>query len=139
MNNQVLIDTNILIYAIDRDSKFHDEALDLLNQPEVELFTTSKNISEFLVVLTRDPESQLSSLDCLDLMEAMLVDFSILFPSKISLEIMKRLIQKYQPKGLWIHDIEIASIGLAHGIPKIATKNTRDFQRIEEIEVLSKW
>ena len=50
--------------------------------------------------------------------------------------IFQNLISKYNPRGLWIHDVEIASIGLAHGISTIATNNIADFKRIAEIEVI---
>ena len=53
MSDRILIDTNILIYSIDVDSKFHRKSIKLLLNPDNELYTTSKNISEFLVVLTR--------------------------------------------------------------------------------------
>jgi len=42
MNSSVLIDTNILIYAIDADSRFHNGALKLLLDPVLKLFTTFK-------------------------------------------------------------------------------------------------
>ena len=51
--NSLLIDTNILIYAIDEDSKFHLNSKKLIENSNYNLYTTSKNISEFLVVLTR--------------------------------------------------------------------------------------
>ena len=53
MNNSVLVDTNVLIYAIDADSQFHHRALKFLSDPTIQFFITSKNISEFLVVLTQ--------------------------------------------------------------------------------------
>ena len=46
MSNQILVDTNILIYAVDEYSKFHDRAIDLIFNSNYEFFTTSKNISE---------------------------------------------------------------------------------------------
>ncbi|MCU4137425.1 MAG: hypothetical protein MW689_000996 [Thermodesulfobacteria bacterium] len=57
MNKQILVNTNVFIYAIDQDSKFHKQAFKFLsNNKDVELFTTSKNITETLVVLTRDED-----------------------------------------------------------------------------------
>jgi len=46
MNSSVLVDTNILIYGVDVDSQFHDRALNILLDPELRLFTTSKNVSK---------------------------------------------------------------------------------------------
>ncbi|MCI0750669.1 MAG: hypothetical protein L0Y35_02425 [Flammeovirgaceae bacterium] len=46
------------------------------------------------------------------------------------------LILQHQPKGILIHDFEIAAIGMANGVNKIATFNKEDFELITEIEVI---
>ena len=38
MNNSVLVDTNVLIYAIDADSQFHHRALKFLSDPTKRFF-----------------------------------------------------------------------------------------------------
>jgi predicted nucleic acid-binding protein len=50
---------------------------------------------------------------------------------------MSDWIIKYKPKGLLIHDFEIAAIGIANGINRIATFNTEDFKSISEIEAIT--
>ncbi|OCC14784.1 hypothetical protein DBT_1844 [Dissulfuribacter thermophilus] len=52
------------------------------------------------------------------------------------MDVFQKLVRKYNPRGLWIHDVEIASIGMAHGISVIATNNIADFKRIAELEVI---
>ena len=125
-----------MIYAIDADSRFHNSALKLLFDPTVKLFTTSKNLSEFLVVLTRNKEIELSTTECFELLNSVLTDITILYPNPTTFKIFQDLIKNYNPRGLWIHDVEIASIGLAYGILTIATNNIADFKRISEIEVI---
>lgn len=49
--NKILVDTNVLIYSIDEDSKYFDSAQKIFSE-ELELYTTSKNLSEFLTVVT---------------------------------------------------------------------------------------
>ena len=136
MNNSVLVDTNVLIYATDADSQFHDRALRFLLAPTIRLFTTSKNISEFLVVLTRNNEISLSTSECLEILNRLLIDIAILYPNPMTIKVFHDLIRKYNPRGLWIHDVEIASIGITHGISTIATNNIADFKRIDEIEIM---
>ena len=136
MNNSVLVDTNILIYAIDADSQFHHRALNFLCDPTLRFFTTSKNISEFLVVLTRNEEIDISTIECLELLNDLMVDIDILYPNPTTIKLFYNLIRKYNPRGLWIHDLEIASISIAHGISKIVTNNIVDFKRIDEIEII---
>jgi len=47
--------------------------------------------------------------------------------------IFLNLMTRYQPKGLKVHDFEIISIGLAHGVHEVATFNTKDFKSVNEI------
>ncbi len=135
MKDSILVDTNVLIYAVDEDSKFHDGAIKLLSDPELNIFTTSKNISEFLVVLTRHSEIHLSIKECLDLLDSLLVDIIVLYPTQMTAKVFYELLKRYNPRGLWIHDIEIASIAIAYGILTIATNNVADFSRIKELKV----
>jgi len=135
MNNSVLVDTNVLIYAIDADSRFHDRALRFLSDPALRLFTTSKNVSEFLVVLTRNEEIALSPTECLEMLNSLLTNIVILYPYPMTFKVFQDLVRKYKPRGLWIHDLEIASIGIAYGISTIVTNNIADFECITEVEI----
>lgn len=129
----VLIDTNILLYAIDEDSKYFTDVQKFLNDDSIKFYTTSKNISEFLAVITRIPNNSISIQDALKLVEEFQTIFSILYPNEKSNQIFLELLKKYSPIGLKIHDYEIVSIGLANDIKDVATYNTKDFIGIEEI------
>lgn len=131
------MDTNVLVYAIDEDSQFYSQSQDLLFASNYVLFTTSKNLSEFLAVITRDPVVSLSINDALLVLEDFTDIFTILYPTEASFAIFRDLLQNYNPKGLRIHDFEIISIGLAHGINQIATKNIVDFEGIDEISLIT--
>jgi len=136
MENAILVDTNVLIYAVDADSVFHEQAINFLSDSALKLFTTSKNVSEFLVVLTRNSEIELSSSECLDILNSLLSDIVILYPTPASMNVFQALIRKYNPRDLWIHDVEIASIAISHGISVIATNNIVDFKRIDELKII---
>ena len=126
----------MLIYAVDADSLFHEQAINFLSDSALKLFTTSKNVSEFLVVLTRNSEIALSSSECLDIINSLLSDIAILYPTPASMNVFQELIRKYNPRGLWIHDVEIASIAISHGISVITTNNIVDFKRIDELKII---
>lgn len=49
----VLVDTNMLIYAMDKSSIHHDRASEVLLDRNHNLFTTTKNISEFFAVSSK--------------------------------------------------------------------------------------
>lgn len=51
--SKVVIDTNYFLYALDKDSSYHSKVVALLSDPEIELYTTSKNISEYFAVTTK--------------------------------------------------------------------------------------
>ena len=137
MSDRILIDTNILIYSIDVDSKFHHKSIKLLLNPDNELYTTSKNISEFLVVLTRAESIKITVLEALDILSELLINITILYPTEQTQNIFYKLLKKYTPTGLRIHDFEIVSIALANGIKNIATQNISDFKNIEEIKIVT--
>jgi len=137
MNEAILVDTNVMIYAVDVDSQFHQFALNFLLYSDARLYTTSKNLTEFLVALTRSQNMDIDGAKALDVLDGLLPYMQIIYPSSESWGIFAELVRKYRPQGLWIHDIEIASIALANGITKIATKNVGDFSRIHEIEIVS--
>ena len=133
--NNMLIDTNLLVYAIDQDSAFFSQAQNIISDSGVALFTTSKNLSEFLAVTTRIPRNAMPINDALTVINDFLTIFNILYPTEQSYKIFMDLLRKYQPSGIKIHDFEIVSIGLANGINRIATFNQKDFYQIKEIDL----
>ena len=134
--NKIFVDTNILIYSIDEDSKFYSGSQEILFNPNSQLFIPSKNLSEFLSVVTRSPANALSIEDALTAIDDFSNIFTILYPTKISFSVFKKMLQKYKPEGLKIHDFEIVSIVLANEINRIATFNIKDFEIIEEISLI---
>src|SRR5438552_3121525 len=132
---KILVDTNLLIYSIDEDSKFYKKSTDLIYKSDFQLYTSSKNISEFLSVTTASKPYSLSIKDACNLAEGFFDYFEILYPSNQSFAIFRKLILIYSPRGLKIHDYEIVSIALANDIKKIATVNEKDFSDIQEIQL----
>ena len=106
--SRILVDTNILIYSIDEDSKHHLDSQKIMFDSDAELFTSSKNLSEFLSVVTRGPIYSLSTREALIVLEDFMNILTILYPSAISYTIFKEMLQKHQPTGLKIQ------IGRAH-------------------------
>lgn len=135
--NNLLLDTNVLVYAIDVDSKYHRQSLKLLQSKDYNLGTSSKNISELLVVLTRGPLVSINSDEALDVVSNLTSNIQVLYPNLNSSKIFYELIQKYKPSGLRIHDFEIISIGIENDFREFATFNTKDFKLIEEISLYS--
>ena len=135
--SKIFIDTNILIYSIDEDSRFYSKSQAILFDSNFDLYTSSKNLSEFLAVVTRIPVNPLSIENALTVINDFTDIFTILYPTESSFTFFRGMLQKYKPTGLKIHDLEIISIGLSNGINRMATFNTKDFEGIKEIDLIS--
>ena len=134
--SKILIDTNILVYGIDEDSAFFKRARRILEQEINQLVTTSKNLVEFLSVTTKPSGYNLNNETALEIVKEIITGVEIVYPTQESIAIFLDLMRKYQPKGLKVHDVEIISIGLANGLHKVATFNSKDFKTIKEISLL---
>ena len=51
--NEILVDTNIFIYALDKTSVYNKQTEKILTDDKVNLFTTSKNISELFAITSK--------------------------------------------------------------------------------------
>ncbi|TAN00121.1 MAG: PIN domain-containing protein [Chitinophagaceae bacterium] len=129
----LVLDTNILIYALNYDSVNYNSAITFFLNPNYKLFITSKNISEFFGVTSKLKIPYSSSLT---FYKELKNNLTVLFPSEKSLLILETLIQQYQPKGNQVYDIEIVSIMMANNIKYVATFNQKDFKNIHEIQIL---
>ncbi len=129
---KAVLDTNILIYGINEDSKYHEDVRRILADSSFSFFITSKNISEFISVL-----SKFQRFDVIDLeLPTILKKFRVLYPNKKSQKIFLELVDKYLPIGNRVYDMEIVSIMLAHNIQTLFSKNIKDFRDIVEITLL---
>lgn len=133
--SKLLVDTNLLIYSIDQESKYFERTSALFNSNRYSLYTTSKNLSEFLAVTTRLPYNPLTPTKAVRTINSFRQFLMILYPSPESYQIFTELVREYNAIGLKIHDLEIASIAIANDIQRIATINKKDFEYIKEIDI----
>jgi predicted nucleic acid-binding protein len=132
--SKLLLDTNVLIYSIDEGSKYFKQANKIFSK-QLELYTTSKNLSEFLSVVTRIPKNPMSLKDALLVVGDFTDALTVIYPDENSFSIFMDLLKRYQPVGLHIHDYEIISIALSNKTKTIATINKKDFEKVKEIEL----
>ena len=90
--SKLLLDTNVLIYSIDEGSKYFKKSQTILAEHS-ELYTTSKNISEFLAIITRIPTNPLLLNDALLIVEDFTNMMSILYPNEESFLIFQNLLK----------------------------------------------
>ena len=132
--NEILVDTNVFIYALDKKSIYNQQTIKLLNSPNNTLFTSTKNISQlFSIVSKLNLNNDAFNRFYTDLKR----NIEILFPTNESLAIFEKLYLKYNPIGNRVFDIEIVSIMISNDIKYLATFNKKDFMNIKEIELLN--
>lgn len=105
IDGKFIIDTNILIYAIDRSSKFYKFSRELIEDNN-ELIITSKNLAEFVAVLSKMNLYNVIKNE----INKIIQNFNIIYASKKSIEIFVGMIEQYKPSGNRVYDFEIVSI-----------------------------
>src|SRR6056297_1777406 len=133
--NNVLLDTNVLIYSIDQDSRFFNKSQNIIKNNDLNLFTTIKNISELLSVITRFEQNNIDVKEAISIVKNFESITTLLYPNYNSYKKFKKLVNKYEPTGVQVHDFEIISISLDNNINNIATFDTKDFKNIDEISL----
>ncbi len=129
---RLVLDTNILVYGLNEESKHFDKIRTVLNGNQYSFFVTTKTISEFVSVLSKLGRYEVIENE----LPTILRQFKIIFPTKRSIQIFQRLIIKYKPVGNRVFDFEIVSIMLSKRIKNLFSFNVKDFKDIEEIKLL---
>lgn len=131
----MLIDSNILIYALNRDSPQHKTAQQFLQRQD-ELLFTQQNIFETLRILTHSkfsnpfPPSQ-----AVEAVQLITSQSTVIFPTIDTTAIACALIEKYRITGSEIFDAYLVATALSNDIKQIATDNTKHLKKYKEIQV----
>ncbi len=138
----VLVDTNILVRAVERRHPLMRTArralLPLVRNGE-ELCVTPQNIAEFWNVCTRpvNLNGLGNSITATDKLASRIETFFTILPDSMeAFRIWRRLIVEHEVRGAKVHDARLAAIMQAHDIRKILTFNTGDFKRFPHLVAL---
>jgi predicted nucleic acid-binding protein len=142
MATKVLIDTNILVYALDITSDFYilaQKLLDQIENRELEAFIAEKSLLELAAVLTSkayngriESASIRSSIQYFSDNQL----FTILYSNPSVTSDIWRLLFNSKSKANRVFDMALAAIAIEHRIDTIYTKNTKDFQFISELNII---
>ena len=131
------IDTNVLIYYIDRTSPYHEEAVRKIEYlaEYAKGVITQQNLVELMVVLT----GKLGLNYSLSLKYARTFSevFPVLTPLEETLEILFQMLEERNIKGIRLFDHYFAATLLSYGITMIYTYNKVDFRGIKGISFWS--
>ncbi|OGM14281.1 hypothetical protein A3A76_00230 [Candidatus Woesebacteria bacterium RIFCSPLOWO2_01_FULL_39_23] len=134
----ILLDSNVLIYAINADSPKIQEAQKFINENKENLCVAHQNIFETLRVLTHpkfpNPMTSKSAIEAISAITDHLVNITPTFETKfVALELLK----KYEIISDNIFDTYLASTMLTNDVSIIATDNEKYFSVFEEIKIIN--
>lgn len=134
----MLVDSNILIYAINAASPKHNKAQSFLKENLGSLEISHQNVLETIRVLTHQKFSKPMNLNmALTAIYAIAKSCRIISPTQATYYLTLELISKYKLAGNRIFDAYLAATTLSNGIDTIATDNVKDFKKLTEITVLN--
>ncbi|MBI2613294.1 MAG: PIN domain-containing protein [Candidatus Levybacteria bacterium] len=134
----MLVDSNILIYAINRRSSKHVTAQNFLQNNIGDLEVAHQNIFETLRVLTHPKfPSSMKIQDALNAINNITKTCRVIFPDEKTYSITLFLIKKNALVSDQIFDAYLAATALSNGIAVIATDNIRDFKKFKEIKLIN--
>lgn len=141
-DKQIMVDTNILIYANYADAIFKEQARNKLHwliKNEYNLWISRQIVREFLVYATRYnfENDKIESNIFVDNIFRNFQQYSIANDNdKISAN-LKNLITKHKLSGKKIHDANIVATMQAYNITNLLTHNVKDFERFaDDIEII---
>ena len=138
LQSNMLIDTNILIYAVNLDSSKYEQAKGFLNNNLGALEVAHQNILEAIRVLAHKKFSNPKKLkDALNAISSITQSCYLISPNQSTPYLTLELIKEHKLNGNKIFDAYLAATALSNGINTIATDNTRDFKKFKEIKLIN--
>lgn len=138
-----LLDTNVLVYAADEASPFHERSKSLrdkglLNQ--ILLCVCPQVLMEFFAIITdpRKVENPREPDEAIEEIEKYLHSKNIakIHPREDTLPLTLHLLKKYSVRRQKVFDAQLVATMLSNGVTRIYTFNQEDFSKFKEIEVL---
>ena len=128
------IDTNVLFYAIDRDSPFHEESRQVLEglvEKQMAVIT-QQNLVELMVALTK---RGLSLEEAFDIANSYREIMPVIKPVSGTLELFFEKAKAANLRAVRLFDVFLAATFLSNGVEFLYTYNEKDFKRIEGLKL----
>lgn len=133
----MLIDTNILIYAINADSPKNKIAQKFLKDNLGNLEIAHQNILEAIRVLTHPKFSKPMTLkNATDALLGICESFDIISPDQKSYYLFLELINLHKLTGNRIFDAYLVATAISNNVFQIATDNIKDFKRFNQVKTI---
>jgi uncharacterized protein len=137
-----IVDTNVLVYALDADAPQHQAARALLETARaasITLFTTSQILCEFYSVVTnsRRVSKPRSATDALTAISGLLAFLHVLPVPAHTVDGWMDLLRRHPVIGGDVFDLQIVATMQANGVQRVYTFNTSDFDAFTELSVVT--
>jgi predicted nucleic acid-binding protein len=136
--DSIFLDTNILVYASQIQSPFHQVAMEAIQDfynAGVELWISRQVLREYLATLTR-PQQFANPLPIAIVIQDLRYfynRFQVAEDNFLVTERLLTLMETISIGGKQVHDANIVATMLIYGIPNLLTYNTVDFARFSEL------
>lgn len=134
----MLIDSNIIVYALNLDSSKNKKARIYLESNVGNFSIAHQNMLEVIRVLTHKNFLRKVSLQrVLKEVSAIAETCNVIAPKETTIYLMVDIIKKYSISGNQIFDAYLAATAISNKIYTIVTDNEKDFKKIKEIRVIN--
>lgn len=139
--NKVLIDSNILIYAHDSSSPYHEKAYGCIQNlvGQHSACFSMQNYLESYCIWTQKLPKPIFSTDAWKIIEYYLRHplVQTLFPNEEILEETRKLSITYNKIGVQIFDVQLVATMYVCGISSLYTASTKDFEMFESFTIIN--
>lgn len=127
----MLIDSNILVYSINKRSPKHQKAQSFLrNKDNLKLYVAQQNIFETLRILTHPKfEYPMLPVNAIKAVNLIVDSCKVIGPDYKTHLIAFELINNYNLSSNLIFDAYLAATAISNGVIEIATDNEKDFKK----------
>jgi predicted nucleic acid-binding protein len=137
-----VVDTNVLIFALDADSPHHKAARNLVEAARdgaMTLYVTSQILCEFYAVVTnaRRVAKPRGSAEALDVIAGLLSFLHVLPVLAHAVTGWMSLLRRCPVTGGDVFDLQIVATMLASDVSRIYTFNNAEFEMFSELAVIS--
>jgi uncharacterized protein len=135
-----IVDTNVLVYALDADAPQHEAARALREagrEASTTLFVSSQILCEFYSIVTnpRRVSKPRSAADAVAAISGLLGFLHVLPVPARAVDVWLDLLRRHPVTGGDVFDLQIVATMQANGIQRIYTFNTADFAAFSELVI----
>ena len=134
----MLVDTNVVVFAINQLSPHHLHAQQFLQKNKKELLLAHQNVMEAIRVLTYPKFTfPMTTRNAYEAVMSIVASLRVVSTNMETYHAALALLKKYKLTSDRIFDMYLVATMISNGISTIATENERDFVLYKEIRVIN--